>query len=102
MKLCPECNKNQIEDKYSMCMSCLKDTKKANQGIDIGIGIDKLKQINWNLGTIALTLKMRLLSDLENNDNKTPMQKRIHQMLLKKADKDLENFEKIKKEEQNE
>ena len=31
MKTCPQCNKNEIEDKYSMCMSCLNDTKKANK-----------------------------------------------------------------------
>lgn len=29
--LCPNCNKNWIDSKYAMCLSCLKIIKEANQ-----------------------------------------------------------------------
>lgn len=98
MKLCPQCNKTQIDDKYSMCLSCLKTTQNSNKSADLNDALSKLKQINWNLGTIALTLKMGLMNQMESLKDKTPMQQKIHSVLSKKIERDLENFENIKKE----
>ena len=104
MKLCPQCNKNTIDDKYSMCMSCLKETKEANKSVDFGEIIKKIEQINWNLGSINLTQKLGLLSKLETLKCKqglTKIQQKIHKLLLDKADKDLKNVSEIEGELKN-
>jgi len=100
MKLCPQCNKNQIEDNYSMCMTCLKETKQANQNVDL---TDLIKKINWNLGSISLTQKLTLLNDLETlkcQQGLTKVQQKIHKLLLGKADKDLKSIENITEEQE--
>lgn len=101
MKLCPQCNKNQIEDKYSMCMSCLKETKQANQNVDLK---DIQEKINWNLGSISQTMKLSLLSEFEtlqgNGIGRTDTQKKMHSALLKDLDKYLKVMKDIKKEQE--
>ncbi|MEK0351207.1 MAG: hypothetical protein QQN60_08290 [Nitrosopumilus sp.] len=103
-KKCPQCEKVEIEDKYSMCLNCLKGTQRANENIDVSGIFKKLEQINWNLGSISQTLKLSLLSDLESLKNtgagRSLTQKKIYEALLKDCDKYLKVLKQIKEEQE--
>ena len=104
MKLCPQCNKNMIDDKYSMCMSCLKETKESNKSVDFSEIKKILEQQNWNLGAIQKWIKLYLLNQLEmmkHQQGLTKLQQQIHISLLNNVGKDFKNIEDISKEIEN-
>jgi len=64
---------------------------------------EAITKLGWNLGVSAMTSKLALLSELESQKNsggRTPLQERIHKMLLKDLDKNFKAMEKIKKEQE--
>lgn len=73
-------------------------TKQQNSNVDTS-EILKIQQMqNWNMGSIALTLKLGLLNQLETTKHKqglTTTQQRIHVLLLNKVNKDLKNIKEI-------
>ncbi len=89
-----------IDDKYSMCLTCLDKIKQSNSSIDTSEILKKLEQMNWNLGSISQTLKLTLLNDLEK-DATTQTQKKIHNALLKECDKYLKVLKDIREEQEN-
>jgi len=106
VKKCPQCNKVDIEDKYMMCMNCLKEMKSANESLGNGAVTDLLKKINWNLGSISQTLKLGLLSEFETLKNggmssgRSKIQQKMHGALLKDMDKYLKVLKDIQEEQE--
>ena len=95
MKICPICKKANIDEKYSMCISCLNKTKENNQQDEL---IKVITMCNWNFGATQKWQKLALLNDLENQTNLTDIQKKIMDLLLKDLEKDILIIEDIKKE----
>ena len=97
--------KNTIADQYIYCKDCVdnynegkkelvKETDSPQQIVDL------IEKCNWNLGSIALTLKLQLLSQLENKETLTEIQEKIHSSLLDKSGKDLKALKQIKEEQE--
>ena len=82
-----------IKDEYDLCWKCMNE-EKANKGDAL---VEMVEKCNWNFGTGVKIQKFRLLSELEGNKNKTDIQKKIHQLLLKDLEKDLKAVENIKR-----
>ena len=64
MKICPECNKNEIEDKYLFCFDCAKKEKEAKEKEQVNSfkGIpDLIKENRENTKAI--------INQLEKNNN---------------------------------
>ena len=104
MKLCPQCKKTQIDDKYSMCLSCLKETGKSNQSVDLSEIKKILEQQNWNYGAIQKWIKVSLLNQLEtlkHHQGLTKIQQQIHISLLESLEKDFKNIKDISGELEN-
>jgi len=91
---CQICGK-EINDKYSLCVACNIESKKSNQQ---NVLVDIINKINWNMGSVALTLHLQLLTQLETlkyKEKLTSIQEQIHNFLLNKVEKDLKNIKDI-------
>lgn len=95
MKQC-KCG-NLIGDQYTMCISCLNQSKQQNTDSTTLL----LKQINWNLGAIAKQQRLyylgRLLS-LRNNVQDYPIFNEIITEFSKDLSKDIKQLNEIRKE----
>tara|TARA_Y100000310_G_scaffold215935_1_gene216889 strand:+ start:2250 stop:2561 length:312 start_codon:yes stop_codon:yes gene_type:complete len=102
MKICPQCKKNEIEDKYSMCMSCLNQTKSANQNVDTSEILKKLEQINWNFGTLVKQQRLFYLFQISENfgNDRDNNRKRISEYFAQDIEKDLKQLKQIKEEQE--
>lgn len=103
MKLCPQCKKVEIDDKYGMCLDCLGKTKQANSGIDLSEIKDLIEKCNWNFGAIHKYIKLSLLNQLEtikNDRGLTKIQQAMLNELENGLEKDLKQLKGIKMEQE--
>lgn len=84
MKICPECNKNEIEDKYLFCMDCAKKEKekREKEKTESFKGIpDLIKENRENTGLI--------ISNLEKLNNNLYALRKISEYFLSEENKAL-------------
>jgi len=82
MKICPECNKNEIEDKYIMCSDCNQEqkAKKLAEQLTTFKGIPDLIEENRKN-------HLNLINQLEKNNNNLYRLIRQNDVILRKNHK---------------
>ena len=102
MKKCPVCNKVNIDDKYSMCLTCLQEAKGANSNIDLKELLTTLKHLNWNAGSIMKNQRLYYLFKMSDSygETRTLVKRKIYEYFLNELDKDLKQLKQIRKEQE--
>jgi len=98
MKKCEDCGK-EIADNYSVCISC----NQKRQEKKVGNTDELLKHINWNIGSINLSLKAFIMYEMcYKMTGKEPeeIRKKIYEHFRKDLEKNLKYLKEIKDEQE--
>lgn len=99
MKNCEDCGK-EIDDKYKVCVDCNEKRKVKGNGDTLKM----LEKINWNLGTIALSLKAfityEMLKEVEGKES-FEVKSKISEFFQKDLEKSLKFISDIREENEN-
>ena len=93
-----------IDDKYSMCLTCLEKIKQSNSNVDNSEIIKSLIHLNWNAGSMMKNQRLYYLFKMSENygETRTLVRRRIYDYFLNEFDKDLKQLKQIKEEQEKE
>ena len=89
-----------IDDKYSMCLTCLEKTKQQNSSVDTGEILKTLIHLNWNAGSMMKNQRLYYLFKMSENYGETRelVKRKIYDYFLNEFDKDLKQLKQIREE----
>ena len=91
-----------IDDKYSMCLTCLEKIKSSNSNADNSEILKTLQYLNWNAGSSMKNQRLHYLFKMSENygETRTLVRRKIYDYFLNEFDKDLKQLKQIRDEQE--